>query len=51
MAVPRWISRSLLVAAAMAAMAFGVNHTEQPCTGHQVGAAGMCVSTQVGGVL
>lgn len=51
MAVPRWISRTLLVAAALAGMAFMSNHQQHPCVGHEVGAGGMCVSTQIGGAL
>ncbi|MEU5549184.1 hypothetical protein ABZ738_05395 [Micromonospora sp. NPDC047793] len=49
MMIDRLVKRTVLVAACLAAMAFYANHTTQPCTGHQVGAAGMCVSTQIGG--
>lgn len=48
--VNRAVYRIVAVAAVGAAFAFMSNHQEQPCTGHQVGAGGMCVSTQAGGV-
>lgn len=47
MAVPRWISRTLLIGAAFMAFAVGYNHTTQPC---DIGAAGMCITAaQAGG--
>ncbi|GLY21714.1 hypothetical protein [Micromonospora sp. NBRC 101691] len=49
MPVPRWIARTLLIGAALAGLALGQNHTDYPCGTHQVGAAGMCVTTQYGG--
>ncbi|MEU4772986.1 hypothetical protein [Micromonospora sp. NPDC023644] len=49
--VDKLVKRTVLVCAALAAMAFMSNHQSEPCTGQQVGAGGMCVSTQVGGVL
>lgn len=49
--VDRLVKRTVLVCAALAAMAFMANHHDQPCTGGQVGAGGMCVTAQIGGTL
>lgn len=47
--VNRLVKRTVLVCAALAAMAFYANHTTQPCDATQVGAGGMCVTVQIGG--
>lgn len=49
--IDRWVKGTVLVAAALAVMAFGHNHTTQPCHADQLGAGGMCVTVQTGGVL
>ncbi|MFV2102796.1 hypothetical protein [Micromonospora sp. LOL_024] len=43
--INRLVARTVLVCAALAALAAMQNHHNEPCTGEQVGAAGMCVST------
>lgn len=43
--VNRLVARTVLVCAALAALAAMQNHHDNPCTGNQVGAVGMCVST------
>lgn len=48
MMIDRLVKRTVLVCAALAAMAFMSNHQAHPCTDHQVGAGGMCVTTQIG---
>ncbi|MDG4798992.1 hypothetical protein [Micromonospora sp. WMMD980] len=45
MMIDRLVKRTVLVCAVLATLAFGVNHHDHPCTGQQVGAGGMCVST------
>ncbi|WDZ87166.1 hypothetical protein [Micromonospora cathayae] len=47
--VDRWVKGTVLVAAALAAVAFHHNHVTQPCAATQVGAGGMCVTVQHGG--
>lgn len=47
--VDRLVARTVLMCAALAVLAAGYNHTTQPCTGDQVGAGGMCVSTSWAG--
>lgn len=42
--IPRILTRTLLVCAAMTVLAFMSNHREHPCTDTQVGAGGMCVT-------
>ncbi|MET8265920.1 hypothetical protein ABZU92_18230 [Micromonospora arida] len=46
MAAPRWMTRALLVGAALMAFAVGYNHHDKPC---DIGAAGMCITAQAGG--
>ncbi|XTZ17029.1 hypothetical protein ACQSSU_06530 [Micromonospora echinospora] len=46
----RWVKRTVLVCAVFAGLALGQNHTDYPCGPTEVGAAGMCVTTQIGGV-
>ncbi|MEU4570750.1 hypothetical protein [Micromonospora sp. NPDC023956] len=47
-AINRLVYGTVLAAAALAAVAVHHNHVTYPCGGHQVGAAGMCVTTQWG---
>lgn len=47
--VDKLVKRTVLVCAALAAMAFMVNHQQQPCDAHQFGAGGMCVTAPIGG--
>lgn len=47
--IDRLVKRVVLVAAAMAVCAFYANHTTHPCAADQVGAGGMCVSTNWAG--
>lgn len=49
MMIQKFIVRTVLVCAAFVPIAVGINHTENPCTGQQVGAGGMCVTVQIGG--
>lgn len=43
--INRLVVRTVLVCTALAGLAAMQNHHDKPCTGEQVGAAGMCVST------
>jgi hypothetical protein len=47
--INRLVYGTVLIAAALAAFAVHHNHVTYPCGAHQVGAAGMCVTTQYGG--
>ncbi|WBB73215.1 hypothetical protein O7602_26605 [Micromonospora sp. WMMD1128] len=49
MMIQKFVVRTVLVCAAFLPVAVGVNHHDHPCTGASVGAAGMCVPTQIGG--
>jgi hypothetical protein len=46
--INRLVVRTVLVCTALAGLAFMANHHEHPCTGEQVGAGGMCVTTTIG---
>lgn len=43
--IDRFVIRGVLVLTALAGLAAFHNHKTHPCTGEQVGAGGMCVST------
>lgn len=47
--VDRLVKRTVLVCAALAVCAFMANHHSHPCTDHQRGAGGMCVTVSAGG--
>lgn len=47
--INRAVYSVVVVAAALTAFAVHHNHVTQPCGGHQVGGAGMCVTVQHGG--
>jgi hypothetical protein len=47
-AINRLVVRTVLVLTAAAGLAFMHNHHAHPCTGGQVGAGGMCVTTTIG---
>lgn len=47
--IDRLVIRGVLVLGALAVLAFSYNHHTQPCTDHQVGAGGMCVTVSAGG--
>lgn len=49
MMIQRAVVRTVLVCAALAGLAAMHNHVTQPCQPTEVGAAGMCVTTQIGG--
>ena len=45
--INRLVYRTVAVCAVLAGLAFHHNHTTQPCSADQFGAAGMCVSTSL----
>ena len=47
--IDRHLKRALLVGFVLVGLAFMANHHQHPCTDHQVGAGGMCVTVSAGG--
>jgi hypothetical protein len=47
-AINRLVYKTVFACGVLAALAFAHNHHAHPCTGHQIGAGGMCVTTTIG---